>query len=42
MLGQYADIMAAARFLVKNVDKLDECGRQYAIAVASATAAIGY
>jgi hypothetical protein len=30
-LGQYADIMAAARFLVKNVDKLDECGRQYAI-----------
>lgn len=29
--GQYADIMAAARFLVKNVDKLDECGRQYAI-----------
>jgi hypothetical protein len=30
-VGQYADIMAAARFLVKNVDKLDECGRQYAI-----------
>lgn len=30
-MGQYADIMAAARFLVKNVDKLDECGRQYAI-----------
>jgi hypothetical protein len=29
--GQYADIMAAARFLVRNVDKLDECGRQYAI-----------
>jgi hypothetical protein len=29
--GQYADIIAAARFLVRNVDKLDECGRQYAI-----------
>lgn len=30
-IGQYQDILAAARFLVRNVDKLDEYGRQYAI-----------
>lgn len=29
--GQFADIVAATRFLVRNVDKLDEYGRQYAI-----------
>lgn len=29
--GKYQDIVAAARFLVRNTDKLDECGRQYAI-----------
>lgn len=29
--GKYTDIVAATRFLLKNTDKIDECGRQYAI-----------
>jgi hypothetical protein len=29
--GKYQDIVAAAKFLIRNTDKIDECGRQYAI-----------
>lgn len=39
--GKYQDIVAAARFLVKNIDKLGEFGKAYAeSAPASATGAI--